>query len=45
MHDGGYRHDAHGTRRRVLGGGDQSGEQQLREIEVTYEREAMVISP
>jgi hypothetical protein len=38
MRDGGYGYDAHDTRGRVLSTGDQSGEQQLRKIEVTYER-------
>jgi len=36
--DGGYVYDAHNTGGRALSGGSQSGEQQLREVEVTYER-------
>ena len=36
VRDGGHGHHAHDTGERVLGGGDQGGEQQLREIEVTY---------
>jgi len=35
MCDGGYVYDAHNTRGRILGGCNQSREQQLREVKVT----------
>jgi hypothetical protein len=38
MCDGGYVYDAHNTRGRILGGCNQSREQQLREVKVTYGR-------
>ena len=43
MCDGGYVYDAHSTRERVLGGCNQSREQQLREVKVTYERAVWLI--
>ena len=43
MCDGGYVYDAHSTRGRVLGSGNQSREQQLREVKVTYGRAIWLI--
>lgn len=45
MCDGGYVYDAHDTRGRVLGGCNQSREQQLREVKVTYGEGSLVNSP
>lgn len=44
MCDGGYVYDAHNTRGRVLGGCNQSREQQLREVKVTL-WESTLVSP
>jgi hypothetical protein len=43
MCDGGYVYDAHNTRGRVPGGRNQSREQQLREVKVTYGRAVWLI--